>query len=398
MAIGLLPEVLFNTIVRWAGAGHGLPTGAVDLAVRNLAKLTRRPVATRAIASFTFHLDCAHPFHRAMALGRYEPETLALFQSLLRPGDTYVDVGAEVGYFAAQAWQRVGPTGRLHLFEPDPRAHERLRANLALAGGLPQNIQLNRAACSDQPCELRLALAPLSGQSQVTAEGGAQGVTIAALTLDRYIEENGIQCIKLLKMDVEGHEIQALRGGLHSLQRGLIRHIIIEKNNHLLWSNGYSTRHLHALFAALGYVGYTEFGTPVDQATLEGDELLNLLYTHESEPPPFARNGAAAPPAPYFNIQQYYEQALSAAYPGRRINRAVDLARAGQLDQAIAAGLDILAEAPGLTDFKGHVAYWLTLQEQNDKALELYREILRVDATNHEVRSLIARLSGRLVD
>ena len=64
--------------------------------------------------------------------GCLEPSTLALFKRLLHPGDTYIDVGAHVGYHALMARKLIGPTGHILAIEPQPYNCEKLLINASL--------------------------------------------------------------------------------------------------------------------------------------------------------------------------------------------------------------------------------------------------------------------------
>ena len=74
---------------------------------------------------FEFDFDLG-PGVRKMHAGAYEIEIVALLRELLRPGDTFVDVGANIGYLSCVAAGLVGPSGRVISFEPAPGCFSRL--------------------------------------------------------------------------------------------------------------------------------------------------------------------------------------------------------------------------------------------------------------------------------
>ena len=79
--------------------------------------------------------------------GKYEPQETAIVLGVLRPGDTFVDVGANWGYFTLVAAARVGNTGRVVSVEPDPRLFEMLEGNVT-ANTFTQ-VRTVRAAASE---------------------------------------------------------------------------------------------------------------------------------------------------------------------------------------------------------------------------------------------------------
>src|SRR5262245_50380439 len=88
----------------------------------------RRPVEGRGRPTrFPFDLDL-HPMVREMRARAYSTHLVTLLHQLLRPGDTFVDVGANIGYLSAVALARVGATGRVLSFEPVAAYCERLEA------------------------------------------------------------------------------------------------------------------------------------------------------------------------------------------------------------------------------------------------------------------------------
>ena len=156
--------------------------------------------------------------------GRYEPQETALLQLLLRPGMTFVDVGANWGYFSLAAAQMVGPAGRVVSVEADPRACRTLRANMAR--NKLDAVAVVEMAASDRSGTLQLqeyeADASDSGSygvtSTTTVVDGGRAFTVAARALDDALDEAGVDRVDLLKMDIEGGEARALAG----LQRRLV--------------------------------------------------------------------------------------------------------------------------------------------------------------------------------
>ena len=131
---------------------------------------------------------------------------------LVRPGNTVVEVGANIGSHTVSLAKTVGPTGRVIAVEPQRIIHQYLCANIALNG--LGNVETYLAGCGAKPGEFMVP--PLDyfastfqnfGGIALSPEGAGERVTI--LRLDDIMKERPVQ---LLKIDVEGMEAEVLRG------------------------------------------------------------------------------------------------------------------------------------------------------------------------------------------
>ena len=144
--------------------------------------------------------------------GTYEEGTLWVFSQLLRPGDTFVDIGANIGLMSMHAAQLVGREGAVYSFEPMPEVFAQLQANIALNGikhvfAVP--LALGSAA-ADLPIfahpEINL------GSSSLLAEDRHPNHVVKVSTLDECANVFIRRPIRLIKIDVEGWELEVLRG------------------------------------------------------------------------------------------------------------------------------------------------------------------------------------------
>lgn len=151
----------------------------------------------------------------------YDWDLLHFLQAVLRPGDHYLDVGANTGLHTLLAST---VTHRLTCVEPEPRNVERLRQTLAL-NGLDSAVVLNVAADEH---EGRVAL---EGDDVFTRLRDDAAVTVPAVRLDRAL---GPQArVDLAKIDVEGAEGRVLRGLTGLMERGALPLIAFECFGHL---------------------------------------------------------------------------------------------------------------------------------------------------------------------
>jgi FkbM family methyltransferase len=155
----------------------------------------------------------------------------AIFR-LLDPGEVAVEIGANIGLNCSCMARRVGVEGTVFAFEPHPEIVSELRGNVALWP--PQNfakIQIEPVALSAEPGEAFLDLGPEfetnRGSAAIRNDSSlASGFKVRMARLDEYLRD--IEQVGLCKIDVEGHELNVLRGASESLKRRAIRDIVFE--------------------------------------------------------------------------------------------------------------------------------------------------------------------------
>lgn len=150
------------------------------------------------------------------------PETI---WRLLDPGETAVDVGANIGQNTSVMACRSGAQGRVIAFEPHPVTFPELQENVA--NWRPPRyakIELNNVALGEANGEA--VLVPGHYRSASALKGQGTGITVPVRTLNEFIGTS--DRIGICKIDVEGHELSVLKGALPALSRRAIRDIIFE--------------------------------------------------------------------------------------------------------------------------------------------------------------------------
>ena len=154
---------------------------------------------------------------RQMARGCYEIYLQNIFCRVLRLGDIFIDVGANAGFFSVYAASLVGPAGQVHSFEPASRYFRILQRNAQLNPDI--QFTINNLAVSDKAGEaVFYPAAPThSGGSSLEAGWLAKShrdpeETVRIVTLSEYLEDKGLGAVRLIKIDVEGHEAAAMQG------------------------------------------------------------------------------------------------------------------------------------------------------------------------------------------
>lgn len=174
--------------------------------------------------TFRQRLTFAAHLYKALAK-QHHRDLIPLLAPLLGPGAVVCDVGAHAGQFA-KLFAALTPGGRVYAFEPGayPRAIlERVVRWRRLA-----NVTVVPCGLSDSTGEARLGT-PLKasgsigfGLAHLGADGGARperSESVALTTLDRFAAEQDLHRLDFLKMDIEGWEVRALRGGRATIAR-----------------------------------------------------------------------------------------------------------------------------------------------------------------------------------
>jgi FkbM family methyltransferase len=161
----------------------------------------------------------------------------AFYERTLQPGMTVFDVGSNVGKTAAYFSARVGPSGKVHCFEPGESAWARLKA----LGEKPDysNLVLSQSAVGAQKGVVQFHVYPESHSSWNTmadrplAEYGIDVkqsgvIEVPCITLDEYCATHSVKRIHLAKLDVEGAELQVLQGARRLLSERRIDSLLLE--------------------------------------------------------------------------------------------------------------------------------------------------------------------------
>ncbi len=147
--------------------------------------------------------------------GFREPDMLAL-KSLVSPGNSVADVGANVGVYTKELSSLVGPTGHVYSFEPILDTFEILQAVISKAH--LSNVRSFNAALGSQPAEHEMVIPDLGGFTGYywahfarTGDSGRRE-KVKVLTLDELWKSNAIRKLDFIKCDVEGGELEVIRG------------------------------------------------------------------------------------------------------------------------------------------------------------------------------------------
>lgn len=199
-----------------------LPRGAGDRRAANAVFrrwMTGRPeAATTSVGGAEMMLSLDDwPQAQAFLLGRYDTSTVEFILENLPSGGTFVEGGAHVGLIAMQV-AHARPIAHLHAFEPHPTKFAALKANAERNG---VDLHANPVGLSDAA-----GARPYDVQRHAVDDGASGSIPV--VTLDDYADQHQIEHIDVLKLDIEGHEINALRGARKLIEDGRIGAITME--------------------------------------------------------------------------------------------------------------------------------------------------------------------------
>lgn len=191
---------------------------AAQRVYRRLLRENSQASAARTVGGAELELSLSDwPQAQAFLLGRYDPSTAAFIIDHLPTNGVFVEGGSHIGLIASQV-AAARPNATIHCFEPHPEKFPALEQNLARNAA---TAVVNNVGLSDREDEIAY-----DSDRHSIDESASDSIPVR--TLDGYAEERGIESIDVLKLDVEGHELEALIGAHALLESGRIKAITME--------------------------------------------------------------------------------------------------------------------------------------------------------------------------
>jgi FkbM family methyltransferase len=194
---------------------------------------------------------------RLIYVDDFERTEREFLKAYLKPGDIFVDVGANIGLFSLIAARLVGPSGKVIAYEPARKTYEQLLTNVEL--NRLNNVQCFQLALSNKPGELPLHTSvdgfdawnsfahPIGGKSFRTE-------ITQCVKWDEFADtQELIGKVSMMKIDVEGWESRVLEGARESFSREDAPLLQVEFTEEANTSAGFSCAHLYHLLEDLGY-------------------------------------------------------------------------------------------------------------------------------------------------
>ncbi|MFC1630148.1 FkbM family methyltransferase [Patescibacteria group bacterium] len=181
---------------------------------------------------FSFDFKDSSQLEKNMYRGIYEMGVIGMLKTSLKNGDTFIDVGANIGYITTVGASLVGKKGWVYSFEPVPEYFSKLRNLVKLNN--EYNIVANQIALSDRAGEEKIYVSDHSNIGANTILPGLidsrkirDTVFVQTYRLDEYIENKNIKNIKVIKIDTEGFEYPILLGLKGFLNKCCVKKLLV---------------------------------------------------------------------------------------------------------------------------------------------------------------------------
>lgn len=159
--------------------------------------------------------------------GRFEYSTYKAYKNIIKPGDTILDIGANIGAHTLQFAELIRSKGEIYAFEPTSYAYNKLKKNISINPNLELNIKafqimLNKDLNTEIPENLYSSW-PLGNNSEEVDKGhkgrlmdteGASSTTLSSFAIQKNIEK-----VNFIKLDVDGNEYDVLLGSRDLIQK-----------------------------------------------------------------------------------------------------------------------------------------------------------------------------------
>lgn len=223
---------------------------------------------------------------------QYERGNVALLRSMLKPGDVFLDAGANIGLFTLVAARLVGPEGLVVAVEPVGALFRSLQRSVAELNHLT-NVVCVQGALSSSAGKgvIHIGAADNLGSSSLEKHGGHDGESqpVDLLTVDALAaQQPRLSRVAVMKIDTEGHELKVLEGARHTMESAKPS-VLIEVRNELLHSAGSSSEAVFQFFAELGYRSFRVLSSGQVEPLDAPEEGTLILFAH--------RDRAAAVPS-----------------------------------------------------------------------------------------------------
>lgn len=224
----------------------------------------RRPVFRRKVFDYELELDAYDPgISKTLAMfGKRELEHRAILTSVLKSGMTCVDIGANIGYYAIMEARLVGPAGKVYAVEPAPANIAFLLRNIS-RNGVDDVVEVIPGAISNANGTAAFHLSAMSNvhsfhpTSFRTGERVASmtGATIPVRTYDVPAFLSGRRRVDLVRMDIEGHEVEVFEAIARAVCAGQFRGMILFETHFPKYDD--AVHDMRSRFRELIALGYT---------------------------------------------------------------------------------------------------------------------------------------------
>jgi len=190
----------------------------------------------------------------------FEETEICFLKKFIKKGDCFFDIGANIGLFSLHASKIIGDHGKIIAFEPTPITFNRLKSNIEINRFL--NIKTENIGLSDTCGMIKFHTSndgydAWNSFATLTDIGECSEIDVTTDTLDNYIQTNNIEKIDLIKLDVEGWELNVLKGAKELLSRSDSPVLLVEFTETNAFAAGYYCGELFDFVKSFGYEWYS---------------------------------------------------------------------------------------------------------------------------------------------
>jgi len=213
------------------------------------------PLATQLCDDITIRYSPRGNVSRDIYIGQFEHDVVSFLKQYVCPGMVVMDLGANVGVYTLLCAKFVGEKGQVHSFEPTPFTFQQLQNNVHL--NRFSWVHLNELAVSATAGQCSFFVYEQCGMNSMNKQAWVgkplRQIMVNTISLDEYVEARNMTRIDLIKMDVEGAELQVLKGGKNLLSGPNAPVLICEFTDKTTSNFGYQTSVLRENLEAFGY-------------------------------------------------------------------------------------------------------------------------------------------------
>ena len=216
----------------------------------------------------------------AVFLGRYETTEWQFVNTFLRPGMNVLDIGAHHGFYTLLASRKVGAGGRVLAFEPSPRERRKLLRHLRLNRCTNVQVEVCALGSAQGESDLFVVVGHETGFNSLRppdAPEPTQRVRVTVSTLDACLEREKMERVDFVKLDVEGGEMEVLKGAAGLLARRPRPLLLCEVQEIRTRPWGYAAREIIEFLRCRGYRWFAPqpegslLPVPADQVEFDGN-------------------------------------------------------------------------------------------------------------------------------
>lgn len=217
--------------------------------------------------------------------GYYEKELGNLVKKVVRPNDVFIDIGANIGYFSILS-ATISPSVRVISFEPVKDLFKKMKENFSINDC--KNIEAINAAAGEinERRELFISNADNLGMSSFHQPENYSGrkEKVEVVSIDNWFKTSGLSKIDLVKLDIEGSELAALKGmkGVLEKQKPVL---LVEINPETLSLFGLKPHDIFNYLKQLNFDGFliSDNGIPEYLNSIEINQTVNILFVHNDK-------------------------------------------------------------------------------------------------------------------